>query len=157
VRLGAQANPPDRILSGCEVDYPPFCVVQEDGRADGFSVSLMREALEKMGRTVEFRTGTWAEVRGRLERGEIHALPLVGRTPERETAFDFTVPYLTLHGPLWCVDSSGINGFEDLRGKRVGVMRGTTRRSSCSGGFWHWPDHDADLLRRLPAAGHKRL
>ena len=123
--LGAQANPPDRILSGCEVDYPPFCVVQEDGRADGFSVSLMREALEKMGRTVEFRTGTWAEVRGRLERGEIHALPLVGRTPERETAFDFTVPYLTLHGAIVVrQDSSGINGFEDLRGKRVGVMRG---------------------------------
>ena len=82
--LRAQADLPDLILSGCEVDYPPFCLVKEDGRADGFSVALMREALEKMGRTVEFCTGTWAEVRGRLERGEIHALPLVGRTPERE-------------------------------------------------------------------------
>ncbi len=123
--LRAQANPPERILSGCEVDYPPFCLVQEDGQADGFSVDLMREALEKIGRTVEFRTGTWTEVRGRLERGEIHALPLVGRTPEREVAFDFTVPYLTLHGAIVVrQDSSGLNGFDDLRGKRVGVMRG---------------------------------
>jgi len=123
--LWAQANPPDHFLSGCEINYPPFCLVQEDGRADGFSVALMREALEKMGRTVEFCTGTWAEVRGRLERGEIHALPLVGRTPEREAAFDFTVPYLTLHGAIVVrQDNSEIKGFGDLRGKRVGVMRG---------------------------------
>jgi len=123
--FGAQVNPPDHILSGCEVVYPPFCLVQEDGRADGFAVALMREALAKMGRTVEFRTGTWVEVRGRLERGEIHALPLVGRTPEREAVFDFTVPYLTLDGAIVVrQDMSGIHSLDDLRGKRVGVMRG---------------------------------
>jgi len=82
--LWAQANPPDHFLSGCEINYPPFCLVQEDGRADGFSVAPMPLEQEKMGRKVEFRTGTWANVRGFLERGEIHALPLVGRTPERE-------------------------------------------------------------------------
>jgi ABC-type amino acid transport substrate-binding protein len=41
--LGAHANSAERILSGCEVDYPPFCLVKEDGQADGFSVALMRE------------------------------------------------------------------------------------------------------------------
>ena len=123
--LPAQEEPPEHILSGCEVDYPPFCLVHDDGRADGFSVELMRESLAKMGRSVEFRTGAWAEVRGMLERGEIHALPLVGRTPEREAAFDFTVPYLTMHGAIVVrQDSSGIQTLTDLRGRRVGVMRG---------------------------------
>ncbi len=85
----------------------------------------MREALRKMGRTVEFRTGTWEKVRSQLERGEIHALPLVGRTPEREAAFDFTVPYLTLHGAIVVrQDTFGINRLEDLRGKHIGVMQG---------------------------------
>lgn len=55
--LPAQEEPPEHILSGCEVDYPPFCLVHDDGRADGFSVELMRESLAKMGRSVEFRTG----------------------------------------------------------------------------------------------------
>jgi len=123
--LPAQETLPQHILAGCEIDYPPFCLVHADGRADGFSVELMREALDKMGRTVEFRTGTWSEVRGLLERGEINALPLVGRTPEREAAFDFTVPYLTMHGAIVVrEDTSGIQTLSDLRGKRVGVMRG---------------------------------
>ncbi|MBD3425155.1 MAG: transporter substrate-binding domain-containing protein, partial [Candidatus Latescibacteria bacterium] len=78
------------VRSGCEVDYPPFCIVHEDGQADGFAVELMRAALAKMGREVTFRTGPWEEVRGLLERDKIDALPLVGRTPEREKLFDFT-------------------------------------------------------------------
>ena len=156
--LGAQVNPPDHILSGCEVDYPPFCLVQEDGRADGFSVELMREALEKMGRTVEFRTGTWAEVRSRLERGDIHALPLVGRTPEREAAFDFTVPYLTLHGVIVVRQNmSGIYSLDDLRGKRVGVMRGDNaeeflRRKDCGAALITTPTF-SDAFRLLATNG----
>ena len=78
-----------------------------------------------MGRDVTFRTGPWSDVRGWLERGEIDALPLVGRTPEREPLFDFTIPYLTMHG---CIvvrrDATDVRHLADLRGKRVGVMRG---------------------------------
>jgi hypothetical protein len=54
------------------------------GRADGFSVELLRAALAAMGREVTFRTGPWGEVKGWLEKGEVQVLPLVGRTPERE-------------------------------------------------------------------------
>jgi two-component system sensor histidine kinase EvgS len=113
------------VRSGCEVDYPPFCIVQADGSSTGFSVELMQAALGAMDREVTFRTGPWAEVRGWLERGEIDALPLVGRTPEREDLFDFTVPYLTMHGAIVVRrDTTGIRSLEDLRGKRVGVMAG---------------------------------
>ena len=111
------------VRSGCEVDYPPFSMVQEDGEADGFAVELMRAALAKMGREVTFRTGPWAEVRGWLERGEIDALPLVGRTPEREPFFDFTIPYLTMHGCIVVREgTTGIHTMADLRGRTVGVM-----------------------------------
>ncbi|MCF8120142.1 MAG: transporter substrate-binding domain-containing protein, partial [Deltaproteobacteria bacterium] len=82
------------IKSAAEIDYPPFSMVDENGRADGFSVELMREALGAMNREVVFRTGPWAQVRSWLEKGEIQALPLVGRTPEREALFDFTFPYM---------------------------------------------------------------
>ena len=78
-----------------------------------------------MGCDVSFRTGPWAEVRGWLERGEIDALPLVGRTPEREALFDFTVPYMTLHGAIVVRgDETGVQDLDDLRGRRVGVMKG---------------------------------
>ncbi len=117
------AGPP--LRSGCEVDYPPFCIVHEDGRADGFAVELMRAALGKMMREVSFRTGPWTEVSAWLQRGEIDCLPLVGRTPEREPLFDFTVPYLTMHGAIVVRrDTTGIQTLADLRGRTVGVMQG---------------------------------
>jgi two-component system sensor histidine kinase EvgS len=115
----------DPILSAAEIDYPPFCIVDADGQAGGFSVELMRAALAAMGRQVTFRTGTWARVRGWLERGEIQALPLVGRTPEREALFDFTVPYMTLYGAIVVrADTADIRYLNDLRGRTVAVMKG---------------------------------
>ncbi|MCU0595307.1 MAG: transporter substrate-binding domain-containing protein [Desulfobacterota bacterium] len=119
----AMANSP--ILSAAEVDYPPFSIVDAEGRAEGFSVELMRAALAAMGREVSFRTGPWAEVRGWLERGEIEALPLVGRTPERELLFDFTFPYMSLHGAIVVRnDVTNILGLVDLKGRQVAVMKG---------------------------------
>jgi two-component system sensor histidine kinase EvgS len=121
----AQEEAKAPLRSGCEVDYPPFCIVHEDGQADGFAVELMRAALAKMGREVTFRTGQWAEVRSWLERDEIDALPLVGRTPEREKLFDFTIPYLTMHGAIVVrKDTEDVHTLDDLRGRRVGVMKG---------------------------------
>ena len=124
---GDTAGPAPAIRSGAEIDYPPFSIVDENGKAGGFSVELMRAALAAMARNVDFRTGPWAEVRGWLERGEIQALPLVGRTPEREILFDFTVPYMTLHGAIVVRDGeTGIRDLADLRGRRVAVMKGDT-------------------------------
>ena len=115
------------ILSAAEIDYPPFSIVDDQGRAHGFSVELMKAALAAMGREVAFRTGPWAEVKGWLETGQVQALPLVGRTPEREALFDFTVPYMTLHGAIVVRKATtGIQDLDDLRGRTVAVMNGDT-------------------------------
>lgn len=113
------------ITSASEYDYPPYCIITPDGQADGFSVELLRAALKAMGREVSFRTGPWSEVRELLTTGKVQVLPLVGRTPEREQSFEFTFPYLTMHGTLVVrVGETAIRGLADLRGKRVAVMRG---------------------------------
>ena len=122
-----QEQPPGLapISSGSEIDYPPFCFVGQSGRADGFSVELLRAALAAMGRDVTFRTGPWADVKDWLARGEIQALPLVGRTPEREAIFDFTFPYMTLHGAIVVRSgTTGIRDLDDLRDRSVEVMEG---------------------------------
>ncbi len=118
-------KPPPPILSACETDYPPFCLVDARGQASGFSVELLEAAMKAMNRQLNFRIGTWDEVRGWLETGEIDALPLVGRTEERDATLDFTVPYMTLSGALVVRDETrDVFGLDDLRGRRVAVMKG---------------------------------
>ena len=113
------------VLSGCEFDYPPYCVVNPDNSVTGFSVELLRSALKAMGREVNFRTGTWAEIKQDLSEGHLQALPLVGRTPEREAIFDFTFPYLTMHGTIVIrQETKGIQLPADLAGKKVAVLKG---------------------------------
>ena len=154
-----EATQRPRILSGSEVDYPPFCLVDADGNPDGFSVELMRAALSAMNCDVSFRTGPWAEVRGWLERGEIQALPLVGRTPEREALFDFTFPYMSLHGAIVVrKDTNGIWDLQDLKGKNVAVMKSDNAeeflRREDRGIKIHTTATFADALRELSEGRH---
>ena len=111
-------------------------MVGADGRADGFAIELLRATLAAVGRDVTFRVGPWPEVRSWLERGEVEALPLVGRTPERERLFDFTFPYMTLHGAIVVRQgTTDIYTLADLRGREVAVMQG---------------DNAEEFLRREP-------
>lgn len=121
--VAVAGEPPLRV--GSEIAYPPFCSVDAQGRADGFSVELMRESLRAVNREAAFRTGEWNEVRGWLASGEVDALPLVGRTPEREALYDFSFPYMTRLGAIIVRnDTTNIAGLGDLRGRTVAVMKG---------------------------------
>jgi len=113
------------LKSASELDYPPFSIVSSDGTADGFSVDLLKAALAEMNREVEFKVNEWNKIKSDLEHGRLDILPLVGRTPERESIFDFTVPYLTLYGAVFVNETTHeINKLDDLYGLTVGVLSG---------------------------------
>lgn len=119
--LGAVAP----LRSAVEPNYPPLSIVTAEGLADGFAVELLRTVLNEMGREVTFEVGPWATIKQDLATGKLDVLPLVGRTPEREALYDFTLPYLTLHGALFVrADDVDIRAWEDVKDKRVAVMRG---------------------------------
>lgn len=126
--LAADPAPTDRvqvIRAGSEYDYPPYCVLNAEGEADGFSVELLRAALKAMGREVVFELGTWDKVKKSLADGQVEVLPLVGRTPEREAIYDFTFPYLTMHGAIVVREGeTAVQSLPDLIGRQVAVMRG---------------------------------
>ncbi len=124
-RAEEAGGPPVPVLSGCEPDYPPYCFHAGNGQVDGFSVELFRAALQSAGREVEFKAAPWAELKQDLAEGRLQALPLMGRTPEREALYDFTIPYLTMHGTLVVrEDDKTIRGLADLKGRQVAVMAG---------------------------------
>ena len=124
--LGAPPSIAQEVIqSASELDYPPYSIVTEDGQADGFAVEMLRESLRVMGRDVRFKVGPWHKIKDDLAAGRIQVLPLVARTEERQAIYDFTAPYLNLHGSI--VVRKGdrrIRGTSDLQDKTVVVMKG---------------------------------
>ena len=104
---GQQENPQPRITAASEPDYPPYCYVDDSGNAAGFSVELFKAATAAMKIETEIEMGLWNDIKQELAEGKIDALPLVGRTPERETIFDFTIPYLSLYGGIVVQEITG--------------------------------------------------
>ncbi len=114
-----------RIVIASEPDYPPFSFVNKNGVADGFSVELFMAAARAVGIEADIRIGVWNQIMQDLAEGRIDALPLVGRTPEREVLFDFTMPYQRLHGAIFVNrNNNRIKAEDDLRLSRVAVMEG---------------------------------
>ncbi|MFO7612346.1 MAG: transporter substrate-binding domain-containing protein [Clostridia bacterium] len=110
--------------SATEFDYPPFSVT-EGGVADGFSVELLKAVAEEAGISLSFKIDRWSVIKQELETGELDVLPLVGYTEERDEYFDFSVPYIIMHGNIFVrKGDTGIRSEEDLPGKEIIVMEG---------------------------------
>jgi two-component system sensor histidine kinase EvgS len=153
---------PLKFSSGCEIDYPPFCLTTPDGKATGFSVELLNAVLAEMNCSATYETGVWGEIKAKLERGELDVLPLVGRTPEREKTLDFSVPYMTLQGCLIVRDDEEeVLTVHDLKGKEVAVMKNDNAEE-----FIDRNDHGfikqtyptfADALQQLSKGHHRAV
>ena len=113
------------LIVGSEPDYPPFCMVDDKGKAVGFSVDLFRASAKAAGMEVEFQVRPWKILLEELGSGKIDALPLVGKSPEREEILDFSFPYNTLHGAVFVREGeNSIHTLEDLADKEIIVMAG---------------------------------
>ncbi|MDH5387663.1 MAG: transporter substrate-binding domain-containing protein [Gammaproteobacteria bacterium] len=113
------------LNSAAEPDYPPLSFKNNQGQADGLAVELLHAVTRAMDHETSFEVLPWHEIKQQLANNQRDVLPLVGRTPEREKKFDFTVPYLSLHGVIVVrKDNNHIDNSTDLRGSKVGVMTG---------------------------------
>ena len=121
-------KPPVRILqSASELDYPPFAIVKPDNTADGFSVELLQAVTKAAGMDVKFTVGPWHDIKQKLIDRKLDVLPLVSYSDERDKLFDFTAPYLRMHGAIFVrKGEKTIRSKSDLKGKEVLVMRGDT-------------------------------
>jgi PAS domain S-box-containing protein len=113
------------ITIAAEPDYPPYSIIDNKGNATGFSIDLFLAAAKAVNINVEIHIGVWSQIKQDLAEGKIDALPLVGRTPEREELYDFTMPYLRLHGGIFVKKkNSKINQIDDLKRSTIAVMLG---------------------------------
>jgi ABC-type amino acid transport substrate-binding protein len=55
------------IYVASEPDYPPFCIVDKKGKADGFSVDLFKEVAAAMNLKIKFKVDSWHKIKLELE------------------------------------------------------------------------------------------
>jgi signal transduction histidine kinase/ActR/RegA family two-component response regulator len=117
------ARPP--LIVGVETDYPPYAFFDAEGQPSGFNVDLAKAVGRVMGRKVEVRMAPWSQVRAALENREIDAIVGMYFSAERDKLVDFSPPFAVVHHSAFRRAGSGTRvTADDLRGKRLAVMRG---------------------------------
>ncbi len=109
--------------------YPPMSFYSEEGELTGYDVEVSKEIARRLGRPVEIITTEWAGILAGLQAGRYDAI--VGSmavTPERQEAVLFSEPYYISGAQLFIreEDRSLYSSLEDLNGKAIGAVTGTT-------------------------------
>lgn len=106
--------------------YPPFISQGEDGELEGYDVDVLELVGEKLGYEIEWTVAEFSGIFGMMESGKIDTVSnLIAATEERREKYDFSSPY-AFSGATLVVheDNTNINGLEDLKGKKLGVLLG---------------------------------
>ncbi len=112
------------IVVGADRDYPPYEFMDKDGRPAGYNVDLTRAIADVMGMKVEFRFGSWSEMRSGLQDGSINILQGISWSEDRARTLDFSPPHTIVHHAVFARRGTpAVNSLDDLRGKKVIVFR----------------------------------
>ena len=123
--LVAAASPiaaAERALVGGDPNYPPFHYLDENGKAAGRDVELLRAIAADQAFEVEFSLLEWGRVLAQLERGSVDVVPMF-ITEDRRQRFDFSQPFARRHHRIYGPRRARpVGGIEDLAGQRVAVQ-----------------------------------
>ena len=115
-------------LACIDSEAPPLFSLNDpvSGR-QGFEPAVAAMLAERLGRDVEWVFLPWGEMLPSVQRGEVDAV-LCGQgiTPTRQEQVDFTRPYAVFHESVLVRRGAGVRSPEDLRGRRVAAIEGST-------------------------------
>jgi cystine transport system substrate-binding protein len=117
------------IRVGMEGSYPPFSFFDEKtGQMSGYDADVARLLAARLGLRVDIITTEWADIFANLDARRYDMIvSQVSITARRQQMFDFSIPYtysrpqLILRGN----DSAVYTGLAGLKGRTIGVARGT--------------------------------
>lgn len=127
--LLAVAKARGTLRVGMEGSYPPFSFLDaKTGQMTGYDADVARLLATRLGLNIDIVTTEWADIFDHLATGRYDMIvSQVSITPQREKIFDFSIPY-TYSRPqliLRSNDAAAYTGLADLKGKTIGVAKGT--------------------------------
>lgn len=125
--LSAVAMAKDTIYVGTNAEFPPFEYLDK-GQITGFDIDLMNEIGKVIDADIKIQDMNFDGLLPALQLKKVDAV-IAGMTAteERKKTVAFTQPYYTASQVIIVKDGdNSIKSFDDLKGKKVGVMLGFT-------------------------------
>lgn len=116
----------DKLIVGTNAEFPPFEYI-EQGKIVGFDVELMNEVAKLVNKKVEFKNMAFDSLLIAMQTGKINCIISgMTATDERRNHVNFSTPYFVSKQAVIVPIGSDIKQFEDLKGKKIGVVIGYT-------------------------------
>jgi len=128
-----QARP---LVVGSSATYPPFAYETPAKEIVGFDVDIIRAIADKRGLTLRIVNTPFTGIFASLNNGDIDLIVSgVTINDRRRQSYDFTAPYFEARQLIAVHSDSTVRGIQDLNGKKVGVVTGSTGDDIASRAF----------------------
>ena len=113
-----------KIELGFSTDFPPFLMLEEDGRQRGYLPDLFELLNRHLGTDIRICTGPWPEIIARAKNREIDGFAAVRTLDVWRSHFEFTIPVTVAYEYIFTRTDTklSIHNLEDLHGRRVGYI-----------------------------------
>lgn len=112
----------DTFTVGFDQNFPPMGFVGDDGEYTGFDLDLAKEVCERQGWEFVPQPIAWETKDATLNSGEIDCIWNGFTMNGREDDYTWSDPYVDNSQVMVVAENSGIETFDDLAGKVVGVQ-----------------------------------
>jgi polar amino acid transport system substrate-binding protein len=130
---GAQTRP---LVVGSSATYPPFASETAAKEIVGFDVDVIRAIAEKRGLTLRLVNTPFTGIFAALNNSDIDLIVSgVTINDRRRQSYDFTLPYFEARQLIAVHRDSPVRSLQDLAGKKVGVVTGSTGDDIASRAF----------------------
>ncbi|MFC6824530.1 basic amino acid ABC transporter substrate-binding protein [Halopelagius fulvigenes] len=132
---GGSNSLPETVVIGSDIPYRPFEYETTSGELTGFDVDIAKAIFEgELGIGYEFKPTSFDSIIPSLNNNNFRIIMSAMTINEkRAKKVDFSDPYFTAYQTVIVRQDSSISSKQDLKGKNVGVQKGTTGANAAEG------------------------
>lgn len=129
------------LRCGVQLDYPPSGFRTAGNEPQGYDVAYCKDMAKALGATAQIVETPSAERIPALVSNRIDMLVAsTSITPQRAVSVAFTIPYLSLTNVTLTHKEAGVARFDDLKGRTIGGVTGSTTALELKAIFDQWND-----------------
>jgi polar amino acid transport system substrate-binding protein len=129
------------LRCGVQLDFPPAGFRTAENEPEGYDVAYCKDMAAALGVTAEIVETPSAERIPALQSNRIDVLiASTSITPARALTVAFSQPYVSFVNVVLTRDDAGVASFDDLKGRTVGGVTGTTTEAVMQDALAGWSD-----------------